>query len=139
MADSSCPAHIEDHINRSYHCPGHQPPLPDSFDQREQPIVQMIRHETYALNNQKVPDPPVPCTPTLWKETRNNCHGLVFQGAAWAMWYEVWSGPNCVMPNVRDSVPAGELFIPVPGAGLYKVRGMSAQGVPGNFSDEVQA
>lgn len=52
---------------------------------------------------------------------------------------ELWNGDQCLSNAISDSVPDGQLHVPLYGPGTYKIRGLSVEGQPGPWSNEIAA
>lgn len=147
--------HREDENNSAYHVPGWPNPVvsqsrskPSNWDEKEYRIIEYIRHASYSINREQVPHQfPVPNAPHLW----SNGNGSVsWQGAAWAISYEVWlahaSSPEQepqwqnIGTGVTDAVEEGKLafYLPPHSQGTVMIRGMAVDGAAGEWSNSVQ-
>lgn len=142
----------------AYHAPGWPNPLipanswtrtPD-WDDKEFAIVKHIRLSSFAMNGHpRPPLHPLPIAPKVWLNAQNRT--ITWQGAAWALSYEIWLAPHTASapPRVRrpqwqriakdvlDALPAGELAFPLPAnaRGQLRIRGMSVEGKEGAWSN----
>jgi hypothetical protein len=149
-AEGGFKTHREDEENNSYHVPGWPNPhlsqtrtKPKNWDEKEYRIVEYIRHASYKINREQVPNFPVPCAPHLWS---NGNGSVAWRGAAWALSYEVWlaHGPDQQWHNIGtgivDAVEEGKLafYLPPHSSGTVMVRGMAVDGAAGEWSNAVQ-
>lgn len=147
--------HREDENNSAYHVPGWPNPIvsqsrtkPSNWDEKEYRIIEYIRHASYKINREQVPEHfPVPVAPHLW----SNGNGSVsWRGAAWAISYEIWlahpsqEGQDPQWQNIgrgiTDAVEEGKcaFFLPPHSQGTVMIRGISVDGAAGEWSNAVQ-
>lgn len=145
--------HREDAENAAYHAPGWPNPLVDSpspkpvnWDEKEYPIIKMIREASYRINKERLPKlHPIPTAPYVW----SNKNGTIsWRCAAWALKYEAWMAPSSISGrdwkrigvNITDAVDEGQAIFTLPpnSRGLVKMRGISVEGVNGEWSNAVK-
>lgn len=147
--------HREDESNCAYHVPGWPAPevlapnrvKPANWDEKEHKVIEYIRHASYSINRESVPQSfPVPCAPHLW----SNGNGSVsWRGAAWAISYEVWlahvdaNGQHGEWQNVGrgivDAVEEGKcaFYLPPSSRGAVMIRGIGMDGAAGEWSNSI--
>jgi hypothetical protein len=103
-------------------------------------MTRLIHASNYSINGLDVERaPPIPLhPPDIWARELNNVRGLTWRGSAWATHYEIWEGQQCVFPNVHDSFAEGEVHVPVPRPGWYRMRAVGAKGTMSDWSNTVQ-
>lgn len=147
--------HREDENNSAYHVPGFPNPhvspsrtKPANWDEKEYRIVEYIRHASYSINKEPMPEHfPVPVAPHVW----SNGNGSVsWRGSAWAISYEVWLAHAAVEGQepqwqnigrgITDAVEEGKcaFYLPPNSSGTVMLRGISVDGVAGEWSNAVQ-
>lgn len=154
-AEGGFKTHREDENNSAYHVPGWPNPVvsasrtkPANWDEKEYRIIEYIRHASFSINGEHVPEHfPVPCAPHLW----SNGNGSVsWRGAAWAISYEVWlahaSSPEqepqwqSIGRGITDAVEEGKcaFYLPPHSQGTVMIRGIAVDGPAGEWSNSVQ-
>lgn len=147
--------HREDESNCAYHVPGWPSPvtpqhfsMPNHWDNKEHTVIQYIRHASYGINGEAVPQQyPQPNAPYVWTVAPGR---VSWKGSAWANCYEVWLAPHanaqshewhCIAQGVLDAVSAGQagFYLPQGTQGqTLLMRGVGLDGVVGEWSNAVQ-
>lgn len=149
--------HREDERNCAYHAPGWpsqavpggQFQKPQNWDEKENAIITYIRYASYQINGEAVDlQSHLPLHPPMvWLNGSKD--SVVWRGSAWANTYEIWVGPEehsppehwqCIAYGVLDATSEGKSSYSLPG-GVHgkklKMRGVDAQGVPGQWSNVI--
>lgn len=145
--------HREDESNSAYHVPGWPSPvtpgtfsMPNNFDPKEHMVIQYIRHASYSINGEQVPQQyPTPNAPHVWATGSGS---ISWRGSAWANTYEVWLSTGqqggqdqwqCIAQGVLDAAPEGKAsFVfqhQVPPGSTVMMRGIGLGGEIGEWSN----